>query len=79
MDIDQIIAAFGGTTKAAAALKLSPGAVSTWRKEGIPAFRWKRIVAEAASRGIRGITLDVLAAAEVSEGSAHTPEPMRAA
>jgi len=33
---DEIIDAFGGTTKVAALCEISPPAVSQWRKKGIP-------------------------------------------
>lgn len=39
MDLDQVVAHFGTQEKAAAALGMTQGSVSAWRKAGIPVPR----------------------------------------
>lgn len=39
MDLDQVIAHFGTQEKAAAALDMTQGSISAWRKSGIPVPR----------------------------------------
>ena len=51
----------GSLGDVAEALDLTPGTVSGWKKRGIPAPHWASVVALAAERGKRGISLKVLA------------------
>ena len=61
MDASQIIDKLGGTNKLAAALGLTPPAVSMWRSFGIPPGRWPAIVALPEAKAAR-IGFEVLAA-----------------
>lgn len=58
-----IIVAFGGYAKVAEALGVPAGTVSSWKsRNGIPPQYWAKLVAEASSRAIQGVTLEMLAA-----------------
>ena len=58
-----IIDALGGTGEVATALALSDSTVSSWREpRAIPAGRWEAIVRLATEKGVKEITLEVLAA-----------------
>lgn len=60
--VDAIITAFGGVSRFGTAVGTTPQAASNMRARGsIPAERWTRVVAEAAARGIPGVTLEALA------------------
>jgi hypothetical protein len=62
MDVDGIVEAFGGTGKLAAALRVNKSLVSSWKARGyVPASNWYAILALARRRGVKGITLQVLA------------------
>lgn len=39
MDLDRVINFFGGTPETCAALGVTKGAISQWRKDGIPELR----------------------------------------
>lgn len=70
--VDDIVDALGGTFKVAAALKLNPSVVSSWRKRAsIPADRWLDLVDVARSIGASGITVEVLALLHARRGAAR--------
>jgi hypothetical protein len=58
---EAIIVALGGTGAVAGALGQSDSTVSSWRTRGIPAGHWAAVVALAAERGVKDVTLEVLA------------------
>lgn len=56
--LDDLVAAFGGTNRLAAALGYRSGAaVSNWRKEGIAKSRWPDLIEIAEAQRIPGVTL----------------------
>lgn len=59
----EVIDAFGGSRAFADALNIDEGhaRVMRWR-DSIPPHYWTEVAEEAARRGIKGVTLDVLAA-----------------
>ena len=57
-NLQDLIAAFGGASKLAAALGYSSGAaVSNWRKDGIAKSRWPDLIEIAEAQRIPGVTL----------------------
>jgi hypothetical protein len=70
--VDSIIAAFGGTTKAAAALGLAESTVSTWRaRRFIPLRHWGDVISAAPAGS--GITTHLLANIAAKKFSGATP------
>lgn len=62
-EIDVVIDALGGTSVVAGTLDIALPRVSNWRARGkIPNEMWPELVALADARGVKGITLEALAA-----------------
>lgn len=60
--VDSIFDSFGGPSQFGLALGISRKHAATMKTRGsIPPEYWERLVAEAAARGIAGITLEALA------------------
>jgi phage terminase Nu1 subunit (DNA packaging protein) len=70
MTATDIIAALGGYRSLAAVLGVDASRVFRWQREGIPAHRWRAVLAEAERQGRAEITADALARAVPSTESA---------
>lgn len=63
MTVSQIIAKLGGPQEATKALGVSRALLYRWEVEGIPGKRWQHIAYVAKLKGVRGLTVEALAAA----------------
>lgn len=63
MTVSQVIAKLGGPQEATELLGVSRQLLYRWEAEGIPGKRWKQIARIAKLNGVRGLTVEVLAAA----------------
>jgi hypothetical protein len=60
MNTSDIIDRLGGPSQVALILKVTPQAVSGWRRDGIPPFHWQAVVDHAREKKIDGITWDAV-------------------
>lgn len=58
--ISDLIDALGGANEVAKILDLSSNTAGAMRREGIRVAYWRKIIAAAAERGIRGVSYDTL-------------------
>ena len=56
----EIIDALGGTAKVAALTGSRPGAVRNWRRDGIPAKFWLRLLDVAREREVKCVTPEAI-------------------
>lgn len=61
MDASEIIRAFGGASKVAEITGSTRTAVCNWRRDGIPAKFWLKIIEAASAAGVDGVTADAVA------------------
>jgi hypothetical protein len=60
--VSEILETLGGSTAVAAALDLPFTTVASWKaRSSIPVPYWKPLAEAARQRGVRGLTVDVLA------------------
>ena len=70
MNVSQIIEKLGGPAEATELLGVSRALLYRWEADGIPGKRWKQIARIAAMNGIKGLTVETLAAAEPNRKTA---------
>jgi hypothetical protein len=60
METPDIIDRLGGVVRAAAICNVTKGAVTIWKRTGIPPRHWEPVVRYAREHGIPGITFDTV-------------------